>query len=59
MDENLKTARYEAAHAIAALHYDLPFEFASIERGCRTRFPRDVQGCGVRSMVASGRQLSL
>ena len=33
MDENLKTARHEAAHAIAALHYDLLFEFASIEAG--------------------------
>jgi hypothetical protein len=33
MDENLKTARHEAAHATAALHYDLPFEFASIEEG--------------------------
>lgn len=33
MDENVKTARHEAAHAVAALHYDLPFEFASIEAG--------------------------
>jgi hypothetical protein len=31
--EELKTARHEAAHAVAALHYDCGLEFASIERG--------------------------
>lgn len=31
--EELRTARHEAAHAVAALHYDCGLEFASIERG--------------------------
>jgi hypothetical protein len=31
--EERKTARHEAAHAVAALHYDCGLAFASIERG--------------------------
>ena len=33
MNEDLKTARHEAAHAVTGLHYDVPFEYVSIERG--------------------------
>jgi hypothetical protein len=33
MTEDLKSARHEAAHAVAGLHYRVPFEYVSIERG--------------------------